>query len=115
MLYDLESVVGDAEPTLEAAGVADRCTLESGSFFDWAPSGGDAYVPEHIVHDWADPEALEILGNVREAMHPEGTLLLVEMIIPPGNTPHSCRSLGRSAPPSSTPDYSIGPASGSYG
>jgi O-methyltransferase domain len=121
VLYDLESVVAGAQPILEAAGVLDRCTIESGSFFDSVPPGGDAYMLKHIVHDWAEPEALEILGNVRRAMNPDGTLLLVEIAIPPDNTPHfgklhdlqiSCRSLARSGPPSSTPSYSIGRASG---
>ena len=88
VLYDLESVVAGAQPILEAAGASDRCTVESGSFFDSVPAGGDAYVLKHIIHDWAEPEALEILGNVRKAMNPDGTLLLVEVTIPPGNTPH---------------------------
>jgi hypothetical protein len=88
VLYDLESVVAGAQPILEAAGVLDRCTIESGSFFDSVPPGGDAYMLKHIVHDWAEPEALEILGNVRRVMNPDGTLLLVEIAIPPDNTPH---------------------------
>ena len=88
LLYDLESVVAEAQPILEAAGVLDRCTIESGSFFDSVPPGGDAYMLKHIVHDWAEPEALEIPGNVRRAMNPDGTLVLVESAIPPDNTPH---------------------------
>ena len=82
-----ECVVAGAQPILEAAGVLDRCAIESGSFFDSVSPGGDAYMLKHIVHDWAEPEALEILGNVRRAMNPDGTLLLVEIAIPPDN-PH---------------------------
>jgi hypothetical protein len=44
ILYDLPHVVSDAPALLEAKGCADRVTIESGSFFERVPSGGDAYL-----------------------------------------------------------------------
>ena len=57
-----------------------------GSFFDSVPPG-DAYVLSHIIHDWSEAENLRVLGNCRRA-NPKAKVLIVEMVIPPGNTPH---------------------------
>jgi hypothetical protein len=40
---------------------------------------------KHIIHDWAEPEAMKILKNCRAAVNPRGKLLLVELVIAPGN------------------------------
>ncbi len=37
---------------------------------------------KHIIHDWADEQALTILRNVRAAIKPGATLLLLEFVIP---------------------------------
>ena len=41
----------------------------------------------HIIHDWDDNESLTILRNCRKAMRPDGKLLVVEGVVPPGNDP----------------------------
>nr|WP_231976659.1 acetylserotonin O-methyltransferase [Mycobacterium sp. E740] len=82
VVYDLPSVVSGAETTLKAAGVADRCTAQGGSFLESVPSGGDAYVMKNIIHDWDDESALTILRNIRTAIAPDGKLLLFEMVLP---------------------------------
>ncbi len=93
VLYDLPHVVVDAPPLLESFGVQDRVTIEGGSFFDSVPAGHDAYLLSHIIHDWDDGENATILGNVREAMKPDGKLLIVEMVLPEGNEPHMGKML----------------------
>jgi hypothetical protein len=93
VLYDLPHVVADAPPLLARFGVADRVTIESGSFFDRVPQGHDAYLLSHIIHDWDDGENATILGNVREAMKPGGKLLLVEMVLPESDAPHMGKML----------------------
>lgn len=93
VLYDLPHVVTDAPPLLESFGVADRVSIESGSFFERLPAGHDAYLLSHIIHDWDDGENATILGNVREAMKPDGKLLIVEMVLPEGNEPHMGKML----------------------
>ena len=67
--------------------------IEAGSFFDRVPAGGDAYLLSHIIHDWSEEQCLAILGNCRRAMNPRGRLLLVEMVLPSGDTPHPGKML----------------------
>ena len=93
VLYDLPHVVVDAPPLLATFGVEDRVTIESGSFFDSVPAGHDAYLLSHIIHDWDDGENATILKNVREAMNPDGKLLIVEMVLPEGDEPHMGKML----------------------
>lgn len=88
VLFDLPHVVSDAPALLEARGVGDRVSVEAGSFFEGVPSGGDAYLLSHVLHDWPEEQCLAILGNCREAMPRDGRLLVVETVLPPGDTPH---------------------------
>jgi O-methyltransferase domain/Dimerisation domain len=88
ILFDRPYVVGEAPALLETQGVAGRVTIEAGDFFEKVPAGADAYVLSHIIHDWGEDQCLAILGHVREAMRPDGKLLLVEMVLPAGDAPH---------------------------
>ena len=87
ILYDMPGVTERAKANLHAAGVADRCQVIGGNFFESIPAGADAYLMRHIIHDWDDEKATTILRNVHQAMGKEGRLLLVEGVIPPGNDP----------------------------
>jgi len=82
MLFDLPTVVTGAPPLLAASGVAGRCTVVAGSFFDGVPTGADAYLLKSVLHDWDDPRATAILKSCRTAMSPEATLLIVERVMP---------------------------------
>src|SRR5262245_7466217 len=82
LLFDQPHVVARARPVLEAAGVAGRCTVAGGDFFQAAPSGADAYLLGHILHDWDDARAGLILDNLRRAMPSWAKLLLVEYVLP---------------------------------
>jgi hypothetical protein len=88
VLFDLPHVVRDAPALLKARGVESRVTIETGSFFERVPAGGDAYLLSHIIHDWSEAQCLTILGHCREAMRPDGRLLIVETVLPEGNVPH---------------------------
>jgi hypothetical protein len=88
ILYDLPHVVRDAPAIVQARGLTSRVTIESGSFFEKVPSGGDAYLLSHIIHDWPEDRCLTILGNCRRAMSADSRLLIIEMVLPPGDTPH---------------------------
>ena len=85
ILYDLPGVIGRAQAAIAAAGLVQRCTLISGSFFESVPAGGDAYMLRHIIHDWDDDRSLTILRNVRRVIPQSGRLLVVESVIRPGN------------------------------
>ena len=87
ILFDLPHVVERAEEKIRAAGVRERCTLAAGSFLDAVPEGADAYALRHIIHDWDEESCLAILRNCHRAMRPDGKLLVIESVIPPGNGP----------------------------
>lgn len=87
ILYDLPGVTERAKAHLSAAGLANRCQVIGGSFFESVPAGADAYLMRHIIHDWDDEKATTLLRNVHRAMDDRGRLLVVEGIIPPGNGP----------------------------
>jgi len=93
LLYDLPGVIERARQTIAQAGLGDRCRAIGGSFFETVPSGGDAYLMRHIIHDWTDEQSLTILRHCRSAMGPAGRLLLVESVIPPGNAPSFAKQL----------------------
>jgi hypothetical protein len=88
ILFDLEHVVAGAT-VFDALGVSDRVDKKSGDFFTAVPSGGDAYLMKHIIHDWDDERAGVILGNIRKALagKPNGRLILLEAVVKPGNEP----------------------------
>jgi hypothetical protein len=88
VLFDLPHVTAGATALLQSGGVADRCQIVSGDFFASVPVGGDAYLMKHIIHDWDDERATEILRNCHRAMQPRGKVLIVDAVIPPGNTAH---------------------------
>ena len=81
VLFDQPHVVSRASDVLETAGVADRCQVIAGDFFEAVPDGADAYLLKWIIHDWEDPEAISILRTCRNAMTSDATLLLIERIV----------------------------------
>lgn len=85
VLFDQPHVVENALPILENAGVADRCEIVGGSFFDEVPSGGDLYIIKRIIYDWSDNEAETILKNVSRVMNPDGKVAIVDPVLLPGN------------------------------
>jgi hypothetical protein len=93
ILYDLPHVVCDAPALLKARGCADRVRIQSGSFFERVPSGADAYLLSHIIHDWSEEQNLTILGNCRRAMKPGSRLLIVEMVLPSNGQRHPGKML----------------------
>ncbi|HVI89628.1 MAG TPA: methyltransferase [Dongiaceae bacterium] len=88
ILYDLPHVVRDAPALIAARGLADRVSISSGSFFDAVPTGGDAYLLSHVIHDWSEDQCMTILGNCRRAMGAGARLLLIEMVLPDDNRFH---------------------------
>jgi hypothetical protein len=88
VLFDRPHVVHEAPALLRAHGVADRVEIAEGNFFEAVSAGGDAYILSHIIHDWTEAQCHTILGNCRRAMKPGAKLLLVEFVLPEGNTPH---------------------------
>jgi DNA-binding transcriptional ArsR family regulator len=82
VLFDLPQVVAGAPTLLREHHAHDRVRIVEGSFFERVPDDGDAYVLKHVIHDWPDDDAVQILRNVRAAAGMGKRVLLVEWVIP---------------------------------
>jgi len=86
-------VVRDAPALVQARGLADRIMIEDGSICESAPTGGDAYLLSHSIHDWTEDQWLTILGNCRRAMKASSRLPIIEIALPTSHTPHPGKML----------------------
>jgi ubiquinone/menaquinone biosynthesis C-methylase UbiE len=93
ILFDLGHVVSRASAGMQAPGLDRRCKIIEGNFFESLPSGADAYLMRHIIHDWTDEQSIRILRNCRKVIPPDGRVLLVEFTVPAANQ----ASLGKDA------------------
>lgn len=87
ILFDQPEVVANASGLLTSGGVADRCAVVAGDFFEAVPSGDDVYILSWIIHDWDDDRGVTILKNCRRAMADDARLLVIEQVVPRGNEP----------------------------
>jgi O-methyltransferase len=55
ILLDLPSVVEGAKCAICEKNMDHRCTPVAGSFFEYIPSGADAYFMQHILHAQDNP------------------------------------------------------------
>jgi hypothetical protein len=81
ILFDLPEVVRNAPEVLAAGGVAQRCRIEPGSFFDRVPRG-DLYLLKQVLHDWDDARAVAILACCRRHMPANARLMVIERRMP---------------------------------
>ncbi len=86
-LVDLEPVVKHAKKQLAEVGLTNRCACVAGDFFRAVPAGGDAYILSTVICNWDEERAITILKNCHRAMTKGSKLLLVEIVLPPGDTP----------------------------
>ncbi len=82
-VFDLPRLSERAQRKISDAGLSDRYDFIGGDFFESLPSGHDAYLFKHVIHDWNDEEALRILRTCRKAASPSAKLLLIEGLYPP--------------------------------
>jgi hypothetical protein len=87
VLFETPVALPGAGEFIRAQELSDRCELVAGDFFQTVPEGGDIYLLKSILHSWDDEESIAILRNCRRAMHPDGTILLIERILPEGSGP----------------------------
>jgi hypothetical protein len=85
VLFDQPHVVAAAGRVLAGGGVADRCDVVGGSFFESVPAGGDAYLLKRVLYGWDDDQAVDLLRVVRAGMHDNSRLLMLEPVVEPGN------------------------------
>ena len=90
VVFDQLETVSGAHEHLAREGLAERCEVVGGDFFDFVPPG-DAYLLKYIVHDWDDEQAIRILANCRKSLAKGGKVLLVETVVPGPNEPDGAK------------------------
>ena len=90
---DLPHVVPAVVTVAKAAAVEERLTGEAGDMFASVPSGYDTYLMSMILHDWDDARAEAILANIAAAGEPGARVCALELITPPGDTPHMAKMI----------------------
>ena len=92
ILFDRSRVIPAADAALAEAGLGDRTECVAGSFFKSVPAS-DAYLLKNIIHDWPDDRCVMILACCREAMKPDGRILIVERVLEAGALQAICADL----------------------
>lgn len=87
VILDLPAVEPSAVAHLAEQGLSDRITFTAGDFFESVPAA-DIYVMSFILHDWDNESAVRILESIRKASNPGARLLVLEGVVPLGDTPH---------------------------
>jgi O-methyltransferase len=88
VLFDGPEATPKARRLLHAAGLGERCTINTGNFFDEVPAGADLYLLKWILHDWDDERATLILRRCREAMvTTSARLMVIEQVLPETTAP----------------------------
>ena len=88
VLFDLPEVTEGATAMLKSYGVAERVEILTGDFTDDIPVVADLYLLKHIIHDWYDDKNRVILNNIRKNMPDTAKVLIIEALVPKGNSPH---------------------------
>ena len=82
-VFDLSRCAEAANAHLAKLGIDDRASFVAGDFFDlFVPAIADGLILKSVIHDWNDALSCTILRNCRRAIPEEGTLLLVERLMP---------------------------------
>ena len=87
VLFDTPQTLTGAPEFLASAGIEDRVRCQPGDFFFEAPKGGDYYLMARVLQNFSDEACVTLLRHCREAMSPGAKILVIEMVIPPGNKP----------------------------
>lgn len=82
MLVDLDPSVEAAKPRFADERIASRCKLLVADLTQAVPAGADVYMLKHVLHGCQDGKAITILRNCRAAIPENGTLLVIEFILP---------------------------------
>lgn len=81
-VFDLPRCADAANQHFGRLGISDRVGFVAGDFFQSVHATADAIILKSIIHDWDDERGCTILKNCRQALPPDGRLLLVERSMP---------------------------------
>jgi hypothetical protein len=80
IVFDLPTIVANAEAASVAAGLEDRVTAIGGNFFDAVPAA-DLYLLRLVLHDWDNASCVRILSNCRRSMTAGGRVMVIEKVL----------------------------------
>jgi multifunctional cyclase/dehydratase/O-methyltransferase len=72
-----------ATANIKKAGLEKNCRAIGGNFLEALPADADLYIIKHVLRDWPDEGAAQILRTVRKAIKPTGQLMVIEGIASP--------------------------------
>jgi SAM-dependent methyltransferase len=93
VLFDTPQATEKAPGLFSEYKVDQRIEIIPGDFFNSIPGSGDLLILKNIIHNWDDKQALDLLKNINRAIRPGSRVLIIEMIVPPGNRPSLAKLL----------------------
>jgi SAM-dependent methyltransferase len=84
VLVELPEVAFKARALLADAGLAERCDVVGGSYFEVMPAG-DVYCLSQILHGFDDERAAELLRRCASAGGPQARVLVLERMLDPAD------------------------------
>jgi acetylserotonin O-methyltransferase len=85
-VLDLAKVDPFARVHISRSRAAERIRIVAGDFFKDALPKGDLYALGRIVHDWAEPQIVELLRKIYGALPAGGGLLIAEALVDEGRS-----------------------------
>ena len=88
LVLDLPEVFNDRTKLWATKlGLENRCAYVVGDMFKQVPPA-DAYSLQRILHDWSDPDCVQILSIIRKAAPENGRVFIIEHVVPGPTEPH---------------------------
>jgi len=82
MLVDRDASIDEATARFQSLSLADRCELIAADLSETVPPGADVYMLKHVLHGYTDDKAVAILRHCRDLIPAEGSLLVIEFVLP---------------------------------
>jgi SAM-dependent methyltransferase len=82
VVFDLPSVAERARQSFGDTAAGVRCVVQSGNALEGVPEGADCYVMSNFLNSVGDEEAGTLLRNCRKAMAVDGTVVIIEWVVP---------------------------------
>jgi hypothetical protein len=80
-LLETEALIGAARRNCLVEKLDGRLKLLEGNIFQDIPHGAEVYLLKHVLHDWGDEQAQEILARCAAALPAHGRVLIFEAIL----------------------------------
>jgi len=93
ILFDQAAALENATAVMQEFGVEERVKRIEGNFLESIPEGADGYILKNVLHNWDDKNCVDILSSIRKVMPDKGKVLIVEMVVPEGNTASTAKMI----------------------